>query len=76
MLLPVNFLYTQNAEKSDHEEKMESVSDDELSLRLSEIDEEETGHEDQGRRFTRNSRLNLEAQKFIDRGNGKEQTDV
>ena len=76
MLLPVNFLPIQNSEESEHEKKKDSIPDEELSLRLSESDEEETSDEEQGRMFIRNSRLNPEAEEFIVRRDDEEQTDV
>ena len=76
MLLPVNFLPIQNSEESEHEKKNDSIPDEELSLRLSESDEEETSDEEQGRMFIRNSRLNPEAEEFIVRRNDEEQTNV
>ena len=75
MLLPVNFLPIQNSEESEHVKKKDSIPDKELSLRLSESDEE-TSDEEQGRMFIRNSRLNPEAEEFIVRRNDEEQTDV
>ena len=76
MLLPVNFLPIQNAEESDHEGKKDSIPDEELSLRLSESDEEETSDEDQGRMVIRNSILNPEAEEYVVRRNDEEQTEV